>query len=130
MANPTLKRPISPHLQIYKPQLTSGLSILNRVTGVGIGFGLLFMLLWLGAAAYGPETYAAIYPFLTSWFGWLVCFGVSAIFYYHFFNGIRFMFWDLGYGFEMSKVVAGGITMLLFAFGATVLTWGVVLLLI
>ncbi len=127
MATSRLNRPISPHLNAYNMfRVTSFLSILNRITGFGIGFGLLFMILWLGAAAYGPDTYNTVLPFLTSWFAWLVYLGVSGALFYHYFNGIRFMFWDLGYGFEMPTVFKSGVVMVLFAAAAFALFWALV----
>ena len=124
MATSRLNRPISPHLTAYNMfRITSLLSILNRATGFGIGFGLLFMILWLGAAAYGPDAYAAVMPFLTSWFAWLVYLGVSGSLFYHYWNGIRFMIWDMGYGFELPMVVKGGIVMALMTAATFALFW-------
>jgi len=128
MAQPRLKRPISPHLQAYNMiRITSALSVANRMTGGAIGFGLLFFILWLGAAAYGPDVYASVMVFLTSWFAWLVYFGVSVALIFHFFNGIRFMVWDTGLGFQMPQVIASGIAVLALTALTTAAFWACVL---
>ena len=90
---PQRKRPLSPHLSVYKAQLSSVISVMQRVTGGGLGAGLACLLLWLGAAAYGPETYAWAQWVLTSWLGWLVLFGVSVSLAFHMCNGIRHLIW-------------------------------------
>ena len=71
----TGNRPLSPHLQIYKPQITSVLSILHRMTGVGLAVGALMLVYWLNAAAYGPEAFERAQSFLAHWFGRLLLFG-------------------------------------------------------
>src|SRR3546814_14342766 len=83
------RRPLSPHLQIYKPQLTSVMSISHRVTGVGLAAGTLVLAWWLIAAAAGPEAFATVQGFLGSWFGYLILFGFSYALMYHLCNGIR-----------------------------------------
>ncbi len=69
------ERPLSPHLQIYKPQLTSLLSISHRLTGVALGLGTLFLVWWLVAAASGDAAFAAAQAFFGSWLGLLLLFG-------------------------------------------------------
>src|SRR3546814_13507861 len=71
------RRPLSPHLQIYKPQLTSVMSISHRATGVGLAAGTLVLAWWLIAAAAGPAAFATVQGFLGSWFGYLILFGFS-----------------------------------------------------
>src|SRR3546814_919921 len=68
-------RPLSPHLQVYKPQLTSVLSISHRATGVALAVGTLLFVWWLAAAAAGPESYETVQDFIGSWFGMLLLFG-------------------------------------------------------
>ena len=109
---PQRKRPLSPHLSVYKAQMSSVISVMQRVTGGGLGLGLACFLLWIGAAAYGPETYAWAQWILTSWLGWLVLFGVSVALAFHLCNGIRHLIWDIGFGFEIDQVVLGGILVL------------------
>ena len=121
-------RPLSPHLQIYRPQLTSVLSITHRATGVALSLGTMVLLYWLQAVARGPETYAAAQEFLGCWLVQLVLAGWTWAFFYHLCNGIRHLFWDAGKGFELHQVYASGYTVLAAATTLTALTWGYVLL--
>lgn len=116
-------RPLSPHLQIYKPQITSGVSIFHRITGVILAAGLIVLVYWLGAAAYGPEAYARAQAFLGSWFGYLMLFGFTVALFYHICNGIRHLFWDIGWGFEKDQVTAGGIAVLVGTAVLTAISW-------
>ena len=104
----TGNRPLSPHLQVYKPQLTSVLSILHRMTGVGLAVGALMLVYWLNAAAYGPEAFERTQAFLAHWFGKLLLFGWTWALFYHLCNGIRHMFWDAGKGLELPQVYLTG----------------------
>jgi succinate dehydrogenase / fumarate reductase cytochrome b subunit len=116
-------RPLSPHLQIYDPQITSVLSILHRATGVVLTLGAALLVYWLSAAAYGPDAFARAQSFMGSWCGQLILLGVSFSFFYHLANGIRHLIWDAGYGFELSVLRATGIVVVILAFGLTTLTW-------
>ncbi len=118
------KRPLSPHLQVYKPQMTSALSILHRMTGFGLSLGLILLALWLWAAAYSPKNLQDIYDFTGSWLGMTLLFGWSIAFYYHLANGIRHLFWDTGRLLEINDAYKAGYAVLGFTFGATVGTWG------
>ena len=102
----TDNRPISPHLQVYKPQITSILSILHRATGFALAVGTLLFVWWLISAAAGPQTYAVVEAFLSSWIGTLLLIGWSFAVFYHLCNGIRHLFWDAGRGFEIETVTA------------------------
>jgi len=97
-------RPLSPHLSIYRPQVTSVLSIFHRITGTGMAVSALLVTWWFLAAATSPEYFATADGILTSWFGILVLTLSLLAFWYHFCNGIRHLMWDLGYGFEMEQV--------------------------
>ena len=117
------ERPLSPHLQIYKPQLTSVLSIVHRLTGVVLAIGTLFLAWWLIAAAAGPEALDSAQAFFGSWFGYLVLFGFSCALFYHLCNGIRHLVWDAGYCLEIENVYRSGWTMLVAAVVLTFLAW-------
>lgn len=117
------KRPLSPHLQIYKPQLTSILSISHRITGVALAAGTLMLSCWVIAAASGPAAFAGVQAFLGSPIGYLILFGWSACLFYHLGNGIRHLFWDAGYGFELSQTYRSGYAVLAAAGALTVLAW-------
>jgi succinate dehydrogenase / fumarate reductase, cytochrome b subunit len=101
-------RPLSPHLQIYRWQLTSVLSILHRATGLLLGAGAILLVWWLVAAASGPDAYAAVEDFLGSWLGFLLLFGLTLALFYHLCNGIRHLVWDTGHGFDLKSTYIGG----------------------
>lgn len=97
-------RPLSPHLTIYRPQITSVLSILHRITGVALSAGLLLGVWWFLAAATGDGYFAVVDGLVTSWIGTLVMLGSLWALMYHFCNGIRHLYWDTGKGFELETV--------------------------
>ena len=108
-------RPISPHLQVYKPQLTSVLSILHRITGVALAVGTILLVYWLIAAASGPEAFASAEALIGSRLGRILLFGWTFALYFHLSNGIRHLFWDAGFGFELKTVYASGWTVVALA---------------
>lgn len=115
-------RPISPHLQVYKPQITSIMSIMHRFTGVALCFGAVLLTYWLMAATYGPEYFATAQAILGSWFGQLVLVGVVFSLWYHFANGIRHLAWDAGWGFELDTLRKSGLFVVGVAVVLTVVT--------
>jgi succinate dehydrogenase / fumarate reductase cytochrome b subunit len=116
-------RPLSPHLQIYRPQMTTALSILHRIAGVGLGFGALLLVYWVVAAAAGPDRFAVAQALIGSWFGYLVLFGFTVALFFHLANGIRHLFWDAGYGFELRSAYASGIAVLAATVALTAIAW-------
>lgn len=119
----TNNRPLSPHLQVYQPQLTSVLSILHRGTGVALAIGSLLLVYWLAAAAAGPDAYATAESFFGNWFIQLLLFGWTFALFYHLCNGVRHLSWDLGFGFEMDTVYKSGKAVVVAAGVLTVFTW-------
>lgn len=115
-------RPLSPHLTIYRPQITSVLSILNRITGIGLGVGAVLIVWWFIAAATGPGSFAFIDGLLTSWLGGLVMIGMAAALWFHFCNGVRHLTWDGGYGLEIDMVQKTGVATLAATGALTLLT--------
>ena len=101
-------RPLSPHLDIYQYQITWTVSIMHRITGVAMTLGLILIVAWLVAAAFSPELFSLIDGVLRSWIGMIIIFGSLWAFWFHFLNGIRHLFWDLGYGFNLSTVWRSG----------------------
>lgn len=95
-------RPLSPHLQVYRPQMTSILSILHRITGVALAIGTLLLIWWLAAAAGGADSFATVQAVIGSWIGRLLLFGWSFALFYHLCNGIRHLCWDAGWGFDVT----------------------------
>lgn len=123
----TDNRPLSPHLSVYRPQITSVLSILHRLTGIGLAVGALALAYWLNAAAYGADAFARAQELLGSWIGIVLLIGWTFALFYHLANGIRHLFWDAGMGFELSQVRASGWFVVVVSVGLTVVTWLVVL---
>jgi succinate dehydrogenase / fumarate reductase, cytochrome b subunit len=116
-------RPLSPHLQIYRPQISSVLSILHRITGVGLAVGSLLLVYWIIAAAVGPEAFATAQVLIGSFFGRLLLFGWSFALFFHLVNGIRHLFWDIGWGFELKTVSMTGWAALIAALLLTLIAW-------
>lgn len=117
------KRPLSPHLQVYRWQLTSVLSITHRGTGILLTLGTLLLVYWLLAIAAGPGAYESAQALLGSWLGKAVLFLWTLALYYHLCNGIRHLFWDAGFGFELKTVYASGMAVVIAAVVLTVVTW-------
>jgi succinate dehydrogenase / fumarate reductase cytochrome b subunit len=117
-------RPLSPHLQIYKPQLTAVLSIAHRASGIFLVIGTLLLVYWLTALAEGPDSYAQAQAFLGSGLGRLILFPWVFALFYHLCNGIRHLFWDMGAGFEISTVYASGKIVVVTAIALTLIAFG------
>lgn len=119
-----VQRPLSPHLQVYDMlQLTSALSIANRITGVLWGIGTVLLVWWLAAAAAGPDAFAWVQWFLSSWLGLLGLFGLTAAAWYHTLAGVRHLAWDAGHGFDIPTTYRTGHLVLIGTAVLTVLTW-------
>jgi succinate dehydrogenase / fumarate reductase cytochrome b subunit len=116
-------RPLSPHLTIYRPQITSVLSIFHRMTGVGLTLGAALVVWWLLAAATGPEYFALVDGLMTSWIGHLVLLGLTWALAYHLLNGIRHLIWDIGMGFELETAEKTGYAVVAGSAVLTVLLW-------
>ena len=120
-------RPLSPHLQVYKPQLTSVLSITHRLTGVALSAGLVLLVYWLLALAAGAESFSTARALMGSWIGQLVLLGFSFALFYHLCNGLRHLFWDAGLGLELRSAYASGWAVVVVAAALTALSWIVAL---
>ena len=116
-------RPLSPHLQIYKPQITSVLSIMHRITGVSLSIGSIILVAWVVALASGLESYSDFINITNHWFSHLILFGFTFALYYHLSNGIRHLFWDAGFGFELKSVYLSGLLVVVSDFIMTMATW-------
>ncbi len=115
-------RPLSPHLTIYRWQITSVLSILHRITGVGLAVPAALIVWWLLAADSSPAAFNLANSVLTSWFGKLILSLSLWAFWYHFANGIRHLAWDSGRGFELPTVTRSGIAVVVLSFILTAVT--------
>ena len=103
-----VKRPLSPHLQVYKPQLTSVLSITHRGTGVFLSLGALVLTYWLVSLAVSEELFNSFHLHTSFWYGKLFLIGFVFSLYYHLASGIRHLFWDIGLGLEISTTYKSG----------------------
>ena len=110
-------RPLSPHLQVYRPQLTSVMSIMHRASGAVLATGSLLVALWLVALAAGAAVFNPFADAMQHSLGQLVMFGYSLALVYHGLNGIRHLMWDLRVGLEIKQVYQSGYLVL----GLTVL---------
>lgn len=114
-------RPLSPHLEIYRMQITMLMSIVHRITGVGLYFGVGWLGLWLLCAASGPEAHGTFQAVFNNWFGFILLVGFVWALFHHMVGGLRHFIWDLGKGFDQKSR---------FALGWATLIGGVVLTLI
>ncbi|HVJ54418.1 MAG TPA: succinate dehydrogenase, cytochrome b556 subunit [Aliidongia sp.] len=124
---PSVNRPLSPHLQVYRPQLTSILSISHRLMGLALSVGTVFLVWQLVAAASGPAEYATFQGLAGSWLGLLLLVGWSFALFYHLANGIRHLVWDAGYGFDLATTYRSGQIVVVAAIALTVIAWIVAL---
>jgi len=106
-------RPLSPHLTIYRPQMTSVTSIFVRITGNAVIVAALMIVWWFAAAAAGPDAFARANGFVTSWFGDLVLFLSTWAMWYHTFGGLRHLIWDSGHGLDVETSEAMGWLMII-----------------
>jgi succinate dehydrogenase / fumarate reductase cytochrome b subunit len=105
-AKPGVTRPLSPHLQVYRPLINMVMSIMHRITGAALYVGTLLLAWWLVAAAAGPEAFAFVNAFLASPLGLLILVGYTWAFMLHLLGGIRHFVWDTGRGFDLGTVDA------------------------
>lgn len=97
-------RPLSPHLQIYKPMLTMMMSIMHRITGMGLYFGIILLVWWLTAASISDSYFDFVQGFFGHWFGRLVLFGYTWVLIHHALGGLRHLLWDTGRGFDLNVI--------------------------
>lgn len=120
---PTRERPLSPHLQVYRWQITMVMSILHRVTGLALAVGIFGLAWWLLALAQGGETFAQAAKLVASPVGLLFLFAFSLSLVYHLLNGIRHLLWDAGWGFDIPEVYRSGWTVAVLTLVFTLAIW-------
>lgn len=116
-------RPLSPHLQVYKPQMTSVLSITHRATGAALAIGLLYVAWMLVATYMGEDAYNVFFNFSSSIIGKIMLFGWTVCIYYHLSNGIRHLFWDTGRLFKIKHAERAGYAVIASTIILTAGTW-------
>ena len=117
------ERPLSPHLQIYKPMLTMMMSIFHRVSGAALYIGTILLAWWLIAAATGPDYFNFVNGLLGSFIGRLVLFGFSWALFHHMLGGMRHLVWDTGRGFELPTIEYMAWVTLIGSLSLTVIIW-------
>ncbi len=120
---PELHRPLSPHIQVYRWQITSVLSITHRLTGLWLGVGALALSAWLVMLVDAPAAFRAYVGFFHTPFGIVLLVTWSWALFYHLLNGLRHLFWDLGWGFERARYVATGWTVVVLSLALTIVFW-------
>lgn len=116
-------RPLSPHLQIYRWQISMLTSIAHRASGILLSVGSLFLAIWLVSAANGPDAYAAVNGLAASWFGQLIMFLWSFALFYHLCNGVRHLVWDVGVGLDLETARLSGFVAIGVAAALTIFVW-------
>ena len=119
------KNPLSPHLQIYRWQISSLVSIFHRITGIINVMGLIIICLWIGLLFFGESSYELINIFFQSYFGKLFVISFVWSYSFHLLSGIRHFIWDLGYGYEIKTANISGIIVILGSLVLTVLMWAI-----
>ena len=125
-ATPALQhteRPLSPHLGVYKWQLTMTLSILHRATGIALSVGTILLCWLLIAIAAGADSYQTVHAFCASPAGLVLLAGWTWSLFFHLCNGIRHLLWDIGWGFEIPRAYATGWTVVAASFILSILVW-------
>jgi len=120
----TNHRPLSPHLQVYRPQWTSVLSILHRISGVFLSVGTVLMVVWLVALAQGESAYVAMLEFMTSPPALIALIGWTLALFYHLLNGIRHLMWDTGAMLELKPARVSGWSVVALSLVLTAIVWG------
>lgn len=116
-------RPLSPHLSIYKPMMTMMMSIVHRITGAALYFGMLLLAWWLIAAASGPNAYANVEWFMGTLIGRIILLGYTWALLHHALGGIRHLIWDSIRGFEPAEREFMAVGTLVGSIALTVLIW-------
>ena len=122
-----VNRPLSPHLQVYRFPLTVILSIMHRITGAALCAGVVALSVWLLALADGPDAFNTVQSMLGSIPGKIIMFAFTFALFFHLGNGIRHLFWDAGYGFELETVDASAKAVLVGSVVVTILIWAIAL---
>ncbi len=119
-------RPLSPHLQVYRPLINMVMSILHRITGAALYLGSALLAWWLVAAAVGPDYFNWVNGLFGSFLGQVVLFGYTWALFHHMMGGIRHFIWDTGAGFDIASVKTLSAMSAVVSVAATLIVWGIV----
>jgi succinate dehydrogenase / fumarate reductase cytochrome b subunit len=122
-ARTPVERPLSPHLLIYRWPITMVMSILHRITGIGLYYGVLLVAWWLLAAASGPNAYANFAAFMGSFIGRVILFGYTWALMHHMLGGIRHLIWDTVHGFSAQEREWMSYATVVGSIGLTIVLW-------
>ena len=117
------QNPISPHLQIYRWHISSLLSITHRIVGIINLLALIFIFFWLLMLSFGESNYQLFLSLLNSFFGKFILIGFTWSMSFHILSGIRHLFWDMGYGFEIKTANISGVLVIIFSLILTIVFW-------
>ena len=117
------QNPISPHLQIYRWNISSLLSITHRIVGVANLLALFLIFLWLLTFSFGESNYELFLIVINSFFGKFILIGFSWSMSFHIFSGLRHLAWDMGYGFEIKTANISGMIVIITSLAMTVIFW-------
>ena len=117
------KNPLSPHLEIYKWQISSLLSITHRISGVINLISLNLIFFWLLILSFGENNYELFLSIVNSFFGKFILIGFTWSMSFHLLSGIRHLAWDLGYGFEIKTANISGILVVISSLALTIIFW-------
>jgi len=117
------KNPLSPHLQIYRWHISSLLSITHRISGVINLLALILIFFWITFLSFGESNYDLFLSKINSLFGKFILIGLTWSMSFHLLSGIRHLFWDLGYGYEIKTANISGIIVIIFSLVTTIAFW-------
>ena len=117
------KNPLSPHLQIYRWHISSLLSITHRISGVINLLALILIFFWITFLSFGESNYDLFLSTINSFFGKFILIGFTWSMSFHLLSGIRHLFWDLGYGYEIKTANISGIIVIIFSLVMTIAFW-------
>jgi len=127
MSQHTSNRPLSPHLQIYRPVISMVMSIFHRITGTMLYLGMIVLAWWLIAAASGPDYFAVAMDWIGSPVGYLILLGLSWAVFHHALGGLRHFLWDTGRGFAIPTVLGLSWATILGSLTLTAIFWAALL---
>jgi succinate dehydrogenase / fumarate reductase, cytochrome b subunit len=116
-------RPLSPHLQVYRPMLTMVMSIMHRITGIALYAGMILLVWWLSAAAYSDSYFALVQSFFGHWFGRLALFGFTWALIHHMLGGLKHFLWDTGRGYDLKMIEVLAKGSIFGSVALTILVW-------